>query len=159
MIALVRRVMREAMSWLLGMKRFSGDQHLVTGIQDRLEDREEAVLRAVADDDLLRGIGQPVIPLHLAGDRHAQLHRAGDGRIAREAHFHGFLRRLADMLWGGKVRLARAETDHVQAGRGHLLGPGVDLQGQGGCDVQATVGNRQRHGKASLHNPIGNGSL
>ena len=127
-----------------------GNQDFIPGVQNRLEDGEEAVFGAVADDNLLRGISQAMIPLHFTGDRHAQLHGPGDGRIARQPHVQRFLRGFADVRRGGKIRLAGAETDHVHTGGGHFLGPGVDLQSQGGSDIQTTVGNGQRHGGGLL---------
>ena len=126
------------------------DQDFVTWVQDRLEDRKEGMLGAVGDEDLLRGIGQAVIPLHFPGDGHPELHGAGNGRVARHAEVQGFLRGVADMLRRGKIRFAGAETDHVQAGSRHFLGAGIDLQRQGRSNVQTTVGNRQRHG-VTLH--------
>ena len=50
------------------------DEHFVAGIQNGLENGEEGMLGAVGDENLLRGIGEPVIPLHLPGDGHPELH-------------------------------------------------------------------------------------
>ena len=61
-----------------------GNDHLVAGIDHRQREIEETLLAAARDQDLLRGVIQPVVALELGDHRRFQRRRAADRGVLGE---------------------------------------------------------------------------
>ena len=109
-----------------------GDDDLVALFAGGEDDVEAGMLAAAGDDDLRGLVGEAVLALVLVGDGRAQLGNAGGGGVFGEAGGQGLGAGVFDVLRGVEVRLAGAEADDVQAVGLHLLGLGVNGQGERG---------------------------
>ena len=86
---------------------------------------------AAAGNDDLRGlVAQPVFALEFVGNGLAQLRNAAGRRVLGESVVERLDGGVLDMLRRVKVRLARAEADHILSLRLHLLGLGINGQSQ-----------------------------
>ena len=105
-----------------------GDEHLVAVVDEHAQRRKERLLGAAGDDDLRNIVGKAVVLEEFLRDGLAQGERARYGRIARPALVDGAMRRRADVFGRIKIRLARAEADHVLALGLERLGARIDGQ-------------------------------
>ncbi len=115
------------------------DEHLVTGVEQRLEDVVEPVLTAAADLHLARFVLPALLRTELVADRPAQFRNAGDRGVAGVAVIDGLLAGLADVRRRGQVRFADAEVENIGAGSAQLLGLGVDGKSRRGWNLQDPV--------------------
>ncbi len=104
------------------------DDHLVARVQERLEDVVEGMLAPAGDEDLVPGIAQAVVPLHLGHHGVLQLIDAASRGVLGEALPDGLDRGLLDVGRRVEVWLARAEADDVDAFGAHAAGGGADGQ-------------------------------
>jgi hypothetical protein len=96
------------------------DDHLVAGIDGRHQRVVEHLLAAGADDDLVRLVGQAVLPLELGDDRLLQFGNAVDGGVLGLAGLDRVDRRQLDVGGRVEIRLARAEADNIAPRRFQL---------------------------------------
>ena len=116
-----------------------GDDHLVARIAGRHQCVVQDLLAAGTDRNLRGRVGQAVFLQEFRTDRRLQFRDAIHGGIAGLAGVDGALGRLADVLWGVEVRLARAKADHVLAFGLQLLRLGGDRDRGRGFDPRQRV--------------------
>ena len=122
-----------------------GQKHLVAGVEDGAERVEQALFRAVGNDDVGEFIVQTVVAQKLLLNFRAQLHGSGHGRVFGHARVQRIARGAFDIAGRVKVRLARAEADHVQPHGAQLLGARVDGQRDRRMNVSAFFRDCQSH--------------
>ena len=131
------------------------DHHLVTRIDDRQGQIEEALLAAAGHQDLVRGVVEPVLAFEL-GD-HGRL-EAG-GAVHRGIFGETLVDRLdgrgLDVVRGIEVRLTGTQPDHVLSGRLEGLGAGIDGEGGRGLDGLNTGSELDGHRLSSRVSGIG----
>jgi hypothetical protein len=91
------------------------DEHLVAGINDRLEGREKSLHAAVEDDDVLLAHSDTVALAQLLGDGRPQLGDAGGGCVARAVFGEGARHGLLDGVGRFEERLAALELKDLCA--------------------------------------------
>ena len=125
------------------------EQHLVAGVEQRLEGVVDGVLAAVGDEHLA---GQHLVARvaeRLGGDGLLQLGQAAGGRVAVVLRVAaGGDGGLDDVVGRREVGLAGAEADDRLAGRLERLGLGVDGQGGRLGDGGDAAGDRSVGGLA-----------
>lgn len=88
------------------------------------------VFAAAGDDDLARLIGEAIVALEFVSDGLAEFGNAAAGGVLGEAVIDGFDGGVLDVLGGIEIGFARAEANDVLTLGFHLLGLGVDGQGE-----------------------------
>ena len=87
---------------------------------------------AARDDDLGGRVGQAVVPFEFVGDGLAQFRDAAGRSVFGEALVKRLGAGVLDVLGRVEIRFARAEADDVQPLGLHLLGLGINGQGERG---------------------------
>jgi hypothetical protein len=109
-----------------------GHQHLVTGVEQRLERVVDGLLAAVGDQHLRWVALEARVAPGLVGDRAPQYRQPRDRGVVvvRRVRTRGD-RGLHDPCRSGEVGLAGAETDDVLTGGEQRLRLGIDGEGRG----------------------------
>jgi hypothetical protein len=91
-------------------------------VDQDLDGIEQGMLAANGSDDFLAPVVRIEIDIVAVGDRIAQFWGAGNGGVLGEITLDGRDGGVLDVLRGGKMRLSRAEIDHVDSLRAQLIG-------------------------------------
>ena len=135
-----RHAARHAHHFRIGKPARAGHDHFIAGIDDGAQRSKQHLLCAVGYDDFRRIVFKAVIAEEFIADLHAQIQRARDGGIARNARVDGEFARIVDVFGGAEIRLARAEGDHIQPLRAKLFGLRIDRQRDGRRNRQCAFG-------------------
>jgi hypothetical protein len=92
-----------------------GDDHLVTGVEQRPEGEQHRGRRALGDHHVRRIHGHPVGPRVVLGHGVAQVEQPEGLRVTGVALLHRPFRRLGDRGRGGHVGIADLQAHHVTA--------------------------------------------
>ena len=105
-----------------------GDEHLVAGVENRLQGAVVGVNRAVAGEDFRAGIERRAVSGPQArGDRFAQERHPPAVTVVGQAVAHRLKRHCDDLRRRGEVRVARLQGDDVHAAGfepAHAVGKG-----------------------------------
>ena len=112
-----------------------GNDHLVARFAAGENGIEAGLLRAVADNDLVRLVIDIVVLGKFLADRGAQLGKPGARGVFGETFLQRLDRRFFDVLWRVEVGLTRSETADVDAFGPHGLGFAVNGESEGGGDL------------------------
>ena len=99
----------------------SGDDNLVSGVDQSQYGIAHPLLAARSHDNLGRSILQPVLTLQLVSDGLAEDEITWNGRIFGEVVVDGLLASLLDVVGGIEVGFANTHVDHVDTLSTHLV--------------------------------------
>ena len=121
-----RHAAAEMHGGVIGGEARRGDQNLVALLHQAEHGQHDAFLHTCRDDDLIRGVIQPVFGLQVVADRLTQLRQAGGAGVMVLVVIERLFGGRDDMRGCVKIRVAPAKRDHVvQAGR-DLEHPGAE---------------------------------
>ena len=131
-----RHAARHAYHFRIAQPARSGKQHLVAGIEQRVQRPDQGLLGPRGHNDLRRLIVDALL-LIVPGDRRAQLGYPGSRGVNRPAGIDGSLARPADMRRGGKIRFACRQADDILPLLALFSRQGVQAQRGRGGDIPA----------------------
>ena len=125
------------------------DQHLITGVEQHLEQVVDRLLAAIGDHHLIGARWTAVFPRQLFGDGLPQLRVTGSRAVTGDAVGEGLPCRLRDELGGVEVGFASTETADVATIVLQSLGLGTDLKCQRRLQGNSPLGEFRRalHGQ------------
>ncbi len=98
-----------------------GNDHFIAGLEDRLEDREQAVRTAVGDDHFFVGADRDAVLLaHLFGKGLAQRRDAARRQVVRAVVGHGLGDALLESFWSVEGNVALVEAERILDGVHHV---------------------------------------
>ena len=130
---------------LVGDPEGGGDDDLVAGVDEALDDLEQALLGTSGDDNLLGLVLETVVAQELGADGFLEVGIAGHRRIVGEIVVDGLLGGFLHHLGGVEVGLADAEADDIFA-------LSLELAGFGGHGESLALGHIEDSIGQDFHN-------